>query len=784
MEKRVPGYCALCISRCGCISTVRDGRLVAVEPDPAHPTGEHLCIKGRTAPEWVNSSERLLTPLRRTRAKGAADPGWQPISWKEALDTISRRLQEFSASTGPESVAFSVTTPSGTGIADSFNWINRLAHAFGSPNTVFATENCNWHKDFTPMHTWGGGIGMPDYERTGCILLWGFNPTTSWLAQANLVRQAKRRGARLIVVDCRRAGLAAMADQWLRVRPGSDGPLAMSLAHVLIENDWYDQAFIRRWSNGPFLVRGDTGRLLTEADIRPGGSSQCYVQWDRRRDALQVVDSAAPEDDASDAGDPALFGSYPVTTLQGRILCSPVFQHYAERCRGYAPEAQWQITGISAEQVRETARLLHEHGPVSYFTWTGTAQQPQASQTSRAISLLYALTGDFDAPGGNVYFAKPAVANFFGLELLDQAQQQKTLGFSERPVGPGTMGWITSRDLYRAVVEQAPYPVKALISFGSNPQLTKPPTMHTVAALKQLEFYVHADLFMNPTAAHANIILPVASPWERSGLYPGFQVSQRAESHLQLRPAVIPPRGEAQSDTWIVFQLAVRLGLAEHFFGGDMQQALEKLLEPSGVALETLQQHPQGIDLALQTQYQKYRQQGFATPSGRLEIHATRFQAAGYDPLPDFVSGSDRDAAYPLRLTSAKWVQYCHSQQRNVPSLRKRMPDPLVELHPDTAGSGGIAEGEWGVITTPQGSIYARARFNDSLDQDVVCAQYGWWQAGNGPAGRHYNGLIDAEMIDPISGSNSLRKTCCRIHRMAPDEKWSDPAAALAPTGR
>ncbi|WP_435684302.1 molybdopterin-containing oxidoreductase family protein [Sedimenticola selenatireducens] len=769
MEKRVPGYCALCISRCGCISTVRDGRLVAVDPDPDHPTGEHLCIKGRTAPEWVNSSERLLTPLKRTRAKGAADPGWQPIGWDEALETISQRLQQLAASAGPESVAFSVTTPSGTGIADSFNWINRLAHAYGSPNTVFATENCNWHKDFTPMHTWGGGIGMPDYERTGCILLWGFNPTTSWLAQANLVRQAKRRGARLVVIDCRRAGLAALADQWLRVRPGSDGPLAMSLAHVLIENGWYDQAFIRRWSNGPFLVRGDNGRLLTEADIRPGGSSQRYVQWDERRNAPLITDSAT-SDDASVAGDAALFGSYPVTTLQGRILCSPVFQHYAERCREYAPEAQSAITGISAEQVRETARLLHEQGPVSYFTWTGTAQQPQASQTSRAISLLYALTGDFDAPGGNVYFAKPAVANFFGLELLDQAQRQKTLGFRERPVGPGTMGWITSLDLYRAVVEQVPYPVKALISFGSNPQLTKPPTAHTEAALKQLEFYVHADLFMNPTAVYADIILPVASPWERSGLYPGFQVSQRAESHLQLRPAVIPPRGEAQSDTWIVFQLAVRLGLADHFFGGDMQQALEKLLEPSGVALETLQQHPQGIDLALQTQYQKYRQQGFATPSGRLELYASRFEAAGHDPLPDFVSGSDRDAAYPLRLTSAKWVQYCHSQQRNVPSLRKRMPDPLVELHPDTAVNGGIAEGEWVVVATPQGSIRARARFNESLDRNVVCAQYGWWQAGDGLGGRHYNGLIDAEEIDPVSGSNSLRSARCRISKIAPGE--------------
>lgn len=745
---------------------MRDGRLVAVEPDPHHPTGEHLCVKGRAAPEWVNSSERLLTPLRRTRAKGAADPGWQPISWDEALDTIATRLQQIRADTGSESVAFSVTTPSGTGISDSFNWINRLAHAFGSPNTVFATENCNWHKDFTPQHTWGAGIGMPDYERTGCILLWGFNPTASWLAQANLVSRAKRRGAKLIAIDCRRAGLAAAADQWLRVRPGSDGPLAMSLAHVLIEQGWYDAAFIRRWSNATFLVRQDNGRLLTQADLIPDGSPEIFIQWDSGRGVPMAVVSS----DGDGSAEPehlALFGEFSVATARGELRCSPVFQHYAERCRAYTPESQEVLTGITAVQVRATARLLHAHGPVSYFTWTGTAQQPQATQTSRAISLLYALTGHLDAPGGNVFFSKPPLANFFGLELLAPSQRQKALGFAERPLGPGSMGWITSSDLYRAVVERTPYPVRALVSFGGNPQLTKPPTAMTDAALKQLEFYIHADLFMNPTAAYADIVLPVASPWERSGLYPGFQVSQQAESRLQLRPAVIPPRGEARSDSWIVFQLAERLGLGEHFFGGDTDLALKKLLEPSGVDLADLEANPEGIDLALSTVYHKYRQRGFATPSGRLEFFSDRLQTAGYDPLPDFGSGPAVDADYPLHLTSAKWVQYCHSQQRQVPSLRKRMPDPLVELHPDTARMQRIAEGDWVVISTGRGSIRARAKFNRSLAADVVCAQYGWWRPDDGEAGRHYNGLIDAAAIDPLSGSNSLRQSRCRIQRLA-----------------
>jgi anaerobic selenocysteine-containing dehydrogenase len=86
MEERIPGFCALCRSRCGCISTVVDGKLVSVDPDPSHPTGGALCVKGRAAPELVYAPDRLLYPVKRTRPKGDADPGWVRISWDEALD--------------------------------------------------------------------------------------------------------------------------------------------------------------------------------------------------------------------------------------------------------------------------------------------------------------------------------------------------------------------------------------------------------------------------------------------------------------------------------------------------------------------------------------------------------------------------------------------------------------------------------------------------------------------------------------------------------------------------
>ena len=123
------------------------------------------------------------------------------------------------------------------------------------------------------------GAYMPDLEHAGCILFWGYNPNVARLAHAVATTAALKRGARLIVVDPRRAGPANRADLWLRVRPGTDAALALGIAHVMIERGWYDRDFIRDWTNGPLLVRTDNGRLLTQSDLDAQGSAQQYVAW-------------------------------------------------------------------------------------------------------------------------------------------------------------------------------------------------------------------------------------------------------------------------------------------------------------------------------------------------------------------------------------------------------------------------------------------------------------------------------------------------------------------------
>lgn len=687
---RIPTHCAQCISRCGCLAVVEDGRLVAVEPDPGHPTGHALCLKGRAAPELVHHPERLTHPLRRTRPKGDPDPGWRVVSWEEALEEAGERLREL----GPRATTFAVATPSGTGMGDAFGWVHRLAHAFGSPDLLLATENCNWHKDITPTLTWGAGIGMPDYDRTGCALIWGFNPGVTWPAHARKIQEARRRGARLVVVDPRGTGLALQADLWLALRPGTDGALALGLIHLFLKKDRVDHAFLRAHS---------------------------------------------------DAFDPAPVG-------RGTVL-----ERLTERAAAFPPERVATLTGLRVEDLHRAVDLLTGYGPLSFFTWTGTCQQAQATQTTRALNILYALTGCLGAPGGNVWFARPPVADITGFGWVDPALREQTLGRSERPLGPPSRGWVSGPDFYQSLLEAPAGARRALVAFGGNPLVSRPDAAQGAAALRRLDFFVQTELFRTPSSAYADLLLPAASCWEREGLQAGFQVSPAAEAHVQLRPAVVPPPGEARSDVEIVFALAERLGLAEAFFGGSLEAGLAHQLAPTGLTPALLRGVPRGIGLLLETT--------FGPPAAKIRLWSEALAAVGQDPLPDHCETQAPDG-FPYLLTCGKVLPYCHSQHRELSSLRRVAPEPEVELAPDVARGTGVADGDPVAVCTPTGRMEGRARIQPHLAAGTVWAQYGWW---HGETPLSYNACADQGRPDPVAGSQALRGIPCTVnHRLGP----------------
>jgi anaerobic selenocysteine-containing dehydrogenase len=775
-------FCPMCVSRCGATATVVDGRFTAIGPDPAHPTGRAVCVKGKAAPDIREHPDRLLHPLRRTTPKGSADPGWEQISWEEALDTITTRLGQIADESGPEAVVFGSASPSTSALSDSVDWITRLRRAFGSPNFTCSMELCGWGRYLASTYTFGApvpGAFMPDLERAGCILYWGYNPSVSRLVHATATVDAVNRGARLVVVDPRRTGLASKAEHWLQVRPGADAALALGLIHVMLEQGWYDETFVRRWTNASLLVRTDTGDLLRADQMTDPAGSTGYVAWDLSSSVPVVHDPARPADGFADAR-LALSGTVEVDTTDGRVPCRPVLEHLRLHCAAMTPEATEAVTGVPAGAIVDAARTLWTSRPVAFYGWSGLEQHANTTQMIRGINVLYALTGCLDAPGGNVLFTPVPTNPIDGMDLLSDEKRARAIGVRERPLGPARFEFVTGEDFYTAALEHRPYRARALVNFGSNLVMAHGDSARGRDALAALDFFVHADIFPGPTADLADIVLPVASPFETEALRVGFEVSQEAQCHVQLRRPVVAPRGEARSDLQIVFALAGRLGLGEHFWDGDIDAAWRHQLAPSGLTLEALRAEPRGISLDLPTVHRKHEGRGFRTPTGLVELYSQALAEHGHPALPTFVepplsprSRPDLVAEFPLVLTCAKSLRYCESQHRQIGELRRAAPDPQVEVHPDTAAARGISAGAWVRISTPNGAVRARARLNAGLDPGVVCAQHGWWQGCEDldlpPSDPFELGGVNLNLVlrqtpsDPVSGSSPLRASLCDV---------------------
>lgn len=788
----VATYCPLCVSRCGARATVADGTF-GLDRDPSHPTGKVLCVKGRAAAAITAHPERLRYPMVRTNPKGSPDPGWRRITWDEALGMVADRLAGLARDHGPESVVFASVSPSTSAIEDCVDWIQRLQRCFGSPNFVGAMELCGWGRYLASLYTYGASVPgeyMPDLDRAGCILFWGYNPAVSRLAHSTATRAALHRGAKLIVADPRRAGFATKADPWLQVRPGTDAALALAITNVMIERGWYDEGFVRRWTDAPLLVRGDTGRLLRGGDLSGGGDKGRYVAWDEGAGRPVLLEPAGGGD--SDGTDRlTLAGPLDVETAGGTVTCRPVFDLLAAQCRALSPAAAEAITGVPAAAVERAAQVLWEHRPVAFYTWSGLEQHSGTTQIIRAVNVLYALTGCLDAPGGNVLFTPVPTNPITGAELLDQAQAAKAIGLGERPLGTARFGFVTGEDFYTAAIEGHPYRPRGLVSFGSNLVMAHGDSARGRAALQALDFAVHLDLFMSPTAEAADVVLPVTGPFEAEGLKVGFEISQEAQSLVQLRKPLVAPVGEARSDIEIIFDLATRLGLGGDFFGGSVDAGWEHQLAPSGVTLEQLRADPAGVRLPLQARHRKYAEagddghpRGFATPTGRVELYVEDFLDVGQPPLPSFSepalsprSRPELAGEFPLVLTCNKPLHFCETQHRQVASLRRHNPDPKVEIHPDTAAARGIDAGDWVEIRTPKGAVRARADFDATLAPGVVSGQHGWFApcaeldlAGYppfGPGSANLNLVLAQTPSDPISGSSPLRAQMCEIARLA-----------------
>jgi anaerobic selenocysteine-containing dehydrogenase len=536
------------------------------------------------------------------------------------------------------------------------------------------------------------------------------------------VMKALKGKPKLVVVDPRRTRLAAKADVWLRVRPGTDAAVALAWLHVIIEEELFDRDFVERWTNASFLVRSDNGLLLTDA----AGS---YMVWDTSANRPMAAETPGIR--------PGLTGAHDVNG----IACKTAWQLLTDRTRDYSPERVAGIAWVDAEEIRKAARIYATVKPACIGWGVGIDQAISTHQNARAICILQSITGNLDIPGGNInpippYQGCSAVIRQ-SVDRLPPEVLEKQLGGDKYKLLAGPTGKLTAHypSILRAILEEKPYPVKAWFNIGCNPIVGWSNSKKVYEALKKVDLSAVFDLFMTPTAQLADYVLPAASYLEKDRLMDAGGLNPLG---CVMTQKVVQPVGEARDDFEICGDILRRCGLAKDWPWHHVEEFYEERLQESGL---TWKEVVEAGSICGEIRYKKYETDhyrkggGFRTPTGKVEIYSTYWHKLGYDPLPTYFEPPESPYStpevakeFPLVITTGGRVPWLFlTQNFQISRLRKRHPAPRLQIHPATGARLGLVEGDWAWIESPRGKCMEKVELFDGIDPRVIHAEYGWW---------------------------------------------------------
>lgn len=715
---------------CGVKLYVKDNKLVKVKGDEDHPVSQgRLCVRCLTLPDYVHHPSRIIYPLKRAGKRG--DNKWERISWDEAIDTIVEKTQEITAKYGAESIVNLIGTGRQSAFSDS-----GMAHAvLGSPNNVYAHSGYSCYLPRATVTNYALGASYPEidyaaqfpdrydnpaYKLPKYIMIWGKSPIQSnpdgFFGHA--VVDMMRRGSKLIIVDPRMNWLASRADVWLQIRPGTDTALALGMLHIIINEDLYDKDFVDKWCHG--------------------------------------------------------------------------FEQLKKRVQEYPPEKVAEITWIPKEKIIEAARKFATEKPSAIQWGLATDQKPNGLQHAHAICALMAVTGNIDVPGGNTIGTVPLLATVIAgvQDTLPEEMKEKCLGRKAYPAYYDLFRVAHADTALETMETGDPYPIKMAFIKCSNPlacTATSPKRWHKV--MKELDFVVGSDCFITPSiAAAADIVLPLATYAEADGVVAiqfgnvGTMVSAITKA-LQV--------GECKSDFEIVLQLGKRLN-PDYWPYRDVREMLtEWVLKPSlGITFDELQEKGW---MHIPFEYRKFEtgglrfdhQPGFLTPTGKVELYSTIFEGYGEDPLPYYeeppyspYSTPELAKEYPFILTTgARNFGYFHSEGRQIEKLRELHPDPIVQLHPDTAKDLGIKEGDWVWIENMLGKCKQKVQLLAGIHPKVVHAEHGWWfpeKSGSEPSlfgvwESNINHLMPNNVVGKLGFGAPIKCMICKVYKAGND---------------
>jgi anaerobic selenocysteine-containing dehydrogenase len=790
MEKRTS--CKGCFYRCSMyIEFSDDNKPIKVKPDKEDPiSGGILCARNKPIVfEKTYHPERLLYPLKRKGSRGGGE--WEQITWDKALDEIAMKLKKIRKGFGAEAIAMHGANGFGVG-----HVARRFMNLLGSPNYTEDGVVCFIDLKRIEDVTYGWPAIWADHANAKCNVAWAGNFALVYEKAFSRMKQAKAKGAKLIVIDPRFTETARIADLWLQLRPATDGALMLCWINTIIRENLYDREFVEKWTNAPYLVRSDTNKLLREEDIKSGGEVEKFVAWD-------VVEKRAVPFNRktlsyeSKGVKPALAGAYVVQLMNGRnVECKTVWQLLIERVAPYTAERVSEITWVPPEKILDSARMYATNKPGNIRWGNGLdCIGINAGQAMRAKCILRAITGSIDVQGGDI-IPGPYTKKIFDSVIeendkLPQEQKAKALGADKfrltswksyeemwefqrqagfpAPIASASTLLIHKPLLWRAILTGKPYPVRSLLVAGANPAVASPNIELVHEALKNLDLLVVNEFFMTPTAELADYVLPAAPTGLES---PELHSMWETTNNVIGADGALESPGECWSDWKFYRELGVRMG--QNWPWKTIEEMYDYQLEPMGYKWREFADKVHRV--MPPPTFKKYEKSGFGTPSGKVEIYSSYLEKLEYDPLPDYeeppesyVSTPELSKKYPYILIGHRLPLFRNAAYQQLPSIRKTHPESLVQIHPDTAASLGITEGDWVWIESTMGKkIKQKARLFDGIHPKVVSADILRWYP-QGPWESNVNFILDDDpdvFSDSMYGCWTLRGTLCKIYKV------------------
>jgi len=450
------------------------------------------------------------------------------------------------------------------------------------------------------------------------------------------------------------------------------------------------------------------------------------------------------------------------------------WERFRQRAKKYPLSWAAAKTGLSEDEIISAAETYASIKPAGIHWGVALEQTKNCTNTIRLLLSLMAMTGNLDRPGGNVLFPRNPLMPYKFQSLSDQLPEEqniKRLGGNRFRLADRIM-LLNPKAVWDAILEEKPYPVKALYLISTNPLVSRANARQVKAALEKVDFLVVQDFFLTPTAREADYVLP-ASTWLEHD-YIGDMWKRHGRAVVRQKAVQV---GEARSDYDILNDLGKRCTNPKHWWP-TMKDALNDFLASSGLTWEDfcIRGYLEG-----ERRFRKYKVKGFSTRTRKFEFYSTMMEDMNYDPLPGYVdppetpwSNPELAKQYPVQLiTGARIPAFFHTENRQLGPLRSTHPDPLVEIHPNKAKEKGIAGGDWVKISSPRGSVKLKALITDRVPENVVSADHGWWfpekKDDLGWDQSNIDILTDNDLdsCDQAMGATNLRVLLCDISKAA-----------------